>query len=119
MSPIYKLCSKHKALYQGKCAACYKADNLRRSRKQGAAGRKTAHWQNLKKLAKQAAGYRCQTCGRAEEPTPAGWLDVHLRDEYRHLSHAQVTSTAQVAVTCKPCHGSHHAPETSRSSSTT
>jgi hypothetical protein len=118
---ILRICWLH-GLYQpgapstprGKCPDCYRADNQRRARQQQAAGRTTAHWQRLKRLAKQAAGSRCQTCGRLEEPTPAGWLDVHLRDEYRHLSHAQVTSTEQVAVTCKPCHGSHHAPEAAR-----
>jgi hypothetical protein len=36
----------------------------------------------------------------------------HLRDEFRHLSHADPQLTVDhLTVTCKPEHGSHHAPE--------
>jgi hypothetical protein len=105
-----KLCSKHRITYQGRCPECYRTDNARRARKHRAAGRTSARWQKLKKEAKLAAGYRCQVCGKQEVPTPAGFLDVHLRDEYRHISH-QAVDLEHVAVTCKTCHGTHHGGE--------
>jgi len=120
LSPILKVCCGRLAsgrtcgkIIPGnapRCAECYKVDNRRRARKQEAAGRTTAAWRRLKKQAKQAAGYRCQVCGTAEQPTPAGWLDVHLRSRLR--SHADPSLTfADLLVTCKPCHGSYHVHE--------
>jgi hypothetical protein len=106
-----KVCSKHGLYLAGtKCQPCYQQDNAGRAHKQRAAGRTTAHWQRLKRLAKEAAGYRCQACGRPEQPTPAGWLDVHLRNRTRSHNDPALT-TADLFVTCKSCHGSHHAPE--------
>jgi hypothetical protein len=110
VSPIYRLCSKGHGLYQGKCEACYRADNQRRAAKQRAAGRTTARWRWLKQQAKENAGYRCQVCGVPEAPTPAGWLDVHLRDRSRSHSDSSLT-VADLIVTCKPHHGAYHAAE--------
>jgi hypothetical protein len=112
-----RICPKH-GLYQpgnpsiprGRCPACYRADNTRRQHKQRDAGRTTYSWQQLKSKAKEAAGYRCQLCGQPEVRTPAGWLDVHLRDRTR--SHSDKTLTvADVVVTCKADHGAHHGAE--------
>ena len=109
---VSKFCSKHRTPYQGRCPDCYTADNQRRHRKQQALGRTSGSWQRLKRAAKEAVGYRCEACGRHEEPHARGWLSVHLRDEYRGMSHADPSlSLEHVLVLCLGCHGQHHAPE--------
>jgi hypothetical protein len=96
-----------------RCPDHYRADNRRRGRKQHAAGRTSARWKQLSREAKERAGYRCQVCGVAEEPTPRGWLDVHLRDESRALRHDDPSLTVDdFIVTCKRDHGAHHGTET-------
>jgi hypothetical protein len=117
--PILKACIRH-GIYQpgvppvprGRCPRCYREDNQRRSRKQQASGRTTAHWRNVKAQAKALAGYRCQSCGVFEQPTPRGWLSVHLRPELQ--GNHRIATVADVVVLCLSCHGSRDAPRASR-----
>jgi hypothetical protein len=114
-----KACIKH-GLYQpgspsiprGRCPDCYREDNQRRARKQQAHGRTTAHWRNVKAQAKSLAGYRCQNCGAHEEPTPRGWLSVHLRPELQG-NHRQATPQDCI-VLCLSCHGTLDGPRASQ-----
>lgn len=105
-----------KAIHPGErrlCRTCARPDNQRRHAKQKAAGRTTAHWRKLKAAAKAAAGYRCQNpnCGKLEEPTPRGWLSVHLRPDF-HGDHRRAT-LADIVVLCLSCHGTLDAPRSS------
>jgi hypothetical protein len=115
VSPILKSCPTH-GLYEpgnpliprGKCPACYRADNQRRKAKQRDKGRTTAHWKNLAGRAKQAAGYRCQGCGRPEGRDSRGWLSVHLRPEL--AGNHRTATLDDVVVLCLSCHGTLDAP---------
>jgi hypothetical protein len=118
MSPIMKSCVRH-GLYQpgapsiprGRCPRCYAEDNQRRKTKQRDQGRTTSHWKSLARTAKQAAGYRCQSCGRPEERTPTGWLSVHLRPELG--GNHRAATLDDVVVLCLSCHGTLDAPRAS------
>jgi 5-methylcytosine-specific restriction endonuclease McrA len=115
VSPILKSCPTH-GLYEpgnpsiprGKCPACYRADNQRRKVKQRDQGRTTAHWKNLARRAKQAAGYRCQGCGCPEVRDSRGWLSVHLRPELG--GNHRAATLDDVVVLCLSCHGTLDAP---------
>jgi len=115
MSPILRSCPRH-GLYEpgnppiprGRCPGCYKADNRRRKVKQREQGRTTAHWKKVARRAKQAAGYRCQSCGTPEVRDARGWLSVHLRPELRGDHRAATLD--DVVVLCLSCHGTLDAP---------
>jgi 5-methylcytosine-specific restriction endonuclease McrA len=114
MSPILKSCVRHGLYTPNKhgCPACYQADNQRRKAKQREQGRTTTRWKKLARAAKQAAGYRCQNCGRPEERTPTGWLSVHLRPELR--GNHRVATLDDVVVLCLSCHGTFDAARAQR-----
>jgi hypothetical protein len=113
-----KVCSRHGLYLAGtKCQPCYKEDNARRAAKQRASGQTSARWQRLKRQAKGAAGYRCPNCGALEEPTPRGWLSVHLNPDF-HSGHRAAT-LADVVVLCLSCHGTLDAPRATRRESPT
>jgi hypothetical protein len=113
VSPILRACPTH-GLYppggpsKGRCPTCYQEDNRRRTAKQRDQGRTTRHWKNLARAAKQAAGYRCQSCGAPEVPEPAGWLSVHLRPELG--GNHRAATLPDVVVLCLSCHGTVDAP---------
>jgi hypothetical protein len=113
MSPILKNCPCHGPYTPSKhgCPACYQEDNRRRTVKQREQGRTTSHWKKLARAAKQNAGYRCQSCGRLEERTPAGWLSVHLRPELG--GNHRAATLDDVVVLCLSCHGTLDAPRAS------
>lgn len=115
MSPILKSCVRH-GLYTPNrhgCPACYQADNRRRTVKQREQGRTTSRWKNLARQAKQAAGYRCQACGRPEVRDSRGWLSVHLRPELG--GNHRAATLEDVVVLCLSCHGTLDAPRAQRS----
>jgi 5-methylcytosine-specific restriction endonuclease McrA len=87
----------------GRLAVWAARDNTRRRAKQRSSGRQTSHWVKLKKQAKEAAGYQCQACGRAEIPDSRGWLSVHLRPDYQ--GEHRMATLEDVVVLCLPCHG--------------
>ncbi len=58
----------------------------------------TPHWQLLRRLAKEAAGYRCQVCNGQ------GVLDVHHRT-YERRGRERLSD---LTVLCRDCHSGHH-----------
>jgi hypothetical protein len=119
--PILKLCGHpgcgrvvappYRQKMGPRCPEHYRADNLRRARKQQAAGRTTAHWERVKRQAKEAVGYRCQNCGKPEQPTPAGWLSVHLRTTANTASPRSPTSSSSASTVTARSTPNEHDPK--------
>lgn len=88
---------------------CQRADDRRRHERQRTHGRDTRAWRRLALAAKIVAGFRCQHCGSAEDPSdPRTKLTVHL-DPALEGNHA-IATLADVEVVCASEHGSIDAP---------
>jgi 5-methylcytosine-specific restriction endonuclease McrA len=59
---------------------------------------KTAHWQRVRTLALEQAGYACDLCGHSEQ------LEVHHRT-YERLGFER---QSDLLVLCHDCHRDHH-----------
>ena len=58
----------------------------------------TAHWRTMRRLALEAADWRCSLCDNADI------LEVHHRT-YERLGHEQLRD---LVVLCEDCHARHH-----------
>ena len=76
------------------------------NREQYQAHLKTDHWQQVRLLALEAAGHRCQVCNSPDQ------LDVHHRT-YERLGHEDLSD---LTVLCGTCHGIFHESRSEESS---
>jgi hypothetical protein len=95
-----KRCRKH-STYLGYCAGCKAEDNQRRHRKEQAQGRRTLHWQKVRRDALVRDGWVCQL--RVDADCTGRATTAHLDPLLKRKHH--LATADDVVSACLHCHG--------------
>jgi hypothetical protein len=97
---VLKLCRKH-GTYLGRCTSCKVEDNQRRHRKEQAQGRRTLHWQKVRRDALARDGWVCRL--KVDDDCTVRATTVHLDPKLKGKH--QLAEVGGVVSACLHCHG--------------